>query len=61
MTPERAREVIEAGRQYCNWEKFYTAEEKEFLNQVWDTMPGYTCRFDALLRVAKGEIPQEKI
>jgi hypothetical protein len=55
MTPERAREIIQLGSRWVEYSKHMTDEEKKFVVEKWDTMPGYTCFYDALVRIAKGE------
>ena len=32
-----------------------TPEEDADVRRVWDTMPGHTCYYDALTRIARGE------
>ena len=54
MTPERAKEILQAGAQWCNWGKKVTPEEDKFINYIWDHMPGYSSWYDALCRIAKG-------
>jgi len=60
MTPERATELLPT---YCNPWYFLnpgpharcTTEEHFEVTEVWDTMPGHTCWYDALLRISRGE------
>jgi hypothetical protein len=56
MTSERAYEILRLGAKWCNWGKFCTEEENAFVMEVWDKMPGHTCWYDALVRIAKGKI-----
>lgn len=32
-----------------------TREEEEYVKKVWEKMPGYTCFYDALLKIAQGK------
>ncbi len=54
MTPERAKEILQAGAQWCNWGNHVSEEEDIYIRKLWDHMPGYTCWYDALCRIAKG-------
>jgi len=33
-----------------------TYAEDRFIREVWKTMPGHTCYFDALRRIARGKL-----
>lgn len=55
MTLERAHEIIKLGSQWSNYSKFCTPEEDKEIRDLWMTMPGYTCWYDALLRISRGE------
>jgi len=52
MSPERAQEIIAAGNQWHNWSKHCTASEDKEVRDLWMTLPGYTCWYDALRRFA---------
>ncbi len=52
MTPERAKEIMELGRQWANPGKYCTPAEDNEVRDLWLTMPGYTCWYDALLRIS---------
>jgi len=53
MTPKRAREILDSMSPFGAMD--YTEEEHREITAVWDTMPGHTCFFDAVVRIAKGE------
>ena len=55
MSPERATEIIRLGNQYANYSTFCTSQEYEEVVDLWDTMPGHTCWYDALVRIARGK------
>lgn len=52
MTRERALEILELGSQYCNYSDKMNDQEIFEVKALWDTMPGYTCFYDALCRFA---------
>ena len=66
MTPQRAQEILALS----DWSGFNclgfgnikpefepeTAAERKEVCKVWDTMPGYTCYRDALLRIINGAV-----
>ena len=54
MEPERALEILQEGNRWCNWSEKCTKEENQFVMDKWKTMPGNTCWYDALVRIAKG-------
>lgn len=62
MTQERAKEILEGiARTPFSWQNsagvnalFRPGERAEVMKK-WDTMPGYTCFADALMRIARGE------
>lgn len=56
MTPERANEIRRLGSRWSNYSSHCTAEEDAYVRLVWSAMPGSTCWFDALLRIARGEV-----
>lgn len=33
-----------------------TIEEDQYIRLLWDKMPGNTCYYDAVVRIAKGEL-----
>lgn len=43
------------------WAQVYeygiTKAEDRYVRQVWSTQPGYTTYYDALARIARGEVP----
>lgn len=55
MTPERAREIVCRGIVRSDYIKHMTDEEVIAVRRVWHTLPGYTCFFDALMKIANGE------
>lgn len=55
MTQERAKEIIALGNQWSNYSKHCTPAEDKEVRDLWMTMPGYTCWYDALLRIARGQ------
>lgn len=62
MTPERAREIfVEAkartglGPWSDQLRNVMTADERMQVLEVWKTMPGSSCFFDALNKIARGE------
>ena len=55
MNSERAIEILIAGSRYCNWHQICTKEENEEIKAIWRTMPGHTCWYDALCRIAQGQ------
>ena len=60
MTPERALELMyESNQRHSFFPKHRyapeTAEERREVLAMWNTMPGYTCYYDALNRIAKAE------
>ena len=59
MTPERAKEILARGSRWSNWSKHCTQAEDKYVRKLWGTLPGYTCWYDALIRIAKGEKPPE--
>lgn len=61
MTPERAQEIIEHGRQWSNYSKHCTADEDKEVRDLWQTMPGHTCWYDALRRIAYPVLTYKKI
>lgn len=59
MTNLRAQEILKAlgncTRGYpTDYFSVVSQEEDAVVKAVWDDMPGYTTRFDALLRISKG-------
>ena len=68
MIPERAQEIIQAAYDTCTcgpWcdqlDKVMTKEERQKVNQVWDTMPGDTCFVDAIYYIARTNNPNWNI
>jgi len=57
MTPERAREVLQLGAQWSEYSKHMTPEEIAYVREGWQRMPGFTCFYDAIVRVAKQVYP----
>lgn len=55
ITPRRAMEILASGARWHNCMAHCTQAEDNYIRGVWKTMPGYTCWYDALLRIAKGE------
>jgi hypothetical protein len=56
MTPERAQEILSLGMRWHEWAVHTTPAENQEIMEKWRTMPGYTCYFDALLRLAYPEM-----
>jgi hypothetical protein len=54
ITQERAQEILRFGSQYSNYSKQMTEQEVAEIIALWKTMPGYTCFYDAVVRVAQG-------
>lgn len=54
MTCERAREVLHLGEQWSNYSDHMTQKEIDYTRALWKTMPGYTCFYDAIVRIANG-------
>lgn len=55
MTPGRAEKIIRQGSQYANYRKYCTPEENQEITELWNTMDGNACWYDALVRIAKGK------
>ena len=62
MPAKRAQEIIQAaydcsthGPWSDNLDKVMTNEERDQVNEVWQTMPGNTCFVDALYRIARSD------
>lgn len=55
MTRERAEEIRRAIWDSHGWDGVETPEERKEIVKVWETMPGWTCFYDAVERIAKGE------
>lgn len=36
-----------------------TFGEHRYIKSVWSVMPGHTCYLDAIIRIAKGKVPNE--
>ena len=58
MSPERAQEIWDTRGPFG--ELSITPEEKAYVNGIWVRMPGHTCFADALLRIARGEVGDQK-
>lgn len=56
MTKQRASEVLAIGSNYGEYRKHMTETEISEVIALWNTMPGYTCFADAIIRIAKGTI-----
>ena len=54
MTAERAKEILKLGAQYSNYSDKMTEAEYREVMALWVTMPGHTCFYDALCRIANG-------
>lgn len=52
MTPERAREIAESIHAAQGWGGEYTPHERAEIVGVWNTLPGWTCFFDAVQHIA---------
>lgn len=56
MTPERAEELRQEILKLGGWHPIsITEEEESTVRMMWATMPGYTCFYDAVARIANGE------
>ena len=60
MTSNRAKQIIEDARAkavhgpWCDQlDHVMHPGERDEVNRVWETMPGYTCFVNALFRIAK--------
>ncbi len=58
MTPQRAQEIWDTRGPFG--ELSITPEEKAFVSGIWVRMPGHTCFADALLRIARDELGNQK-
>ena len=58
MKPERAQEIWDTRGPFG--ELSITPEEKAFVSGIWVRMPGHTCFADALLRIARDELGNQK-
>ena len=52
ISSERAKEILKLGSKWGNFSKFVTKRENEEITNLWKSMPGYTCWYDALCRFA---------
>ena len=55
MNIERAREILYLGSRWSNWSEHCTGKEHEEVMEKWKSMPGHTCWYDALVRLAYPE------
>lgn len=55
MTPERTKQVLMDGSQWSNYDKHMTEAEIAYVMDLWRKMPGYTCFYDAICRIANRE------
>lgn len=58
MTPQRAQEIWDTRGPFG--ELSITPEEKAYVSGIWVRMPGHTCFADALLRIARDELGNQK-
>jgi hypothetical protein len=60
MSPERARYLLENSNEFTgpSIAKLETPEERQFVLDFWEKMPGSTCYIDAVRRIRDG-IPAE--
>jgi hypothetical protein len=56
---ERAEEIIRKTAAFESVDKFMSDGEAAFVKCVWNTMPGHTCFYDALLRILGRQVWQE--
>jgi hypothetical protein len=54
MTPDRAQEILRTMSPFGELQM--SKSEDAEVRKVWQTMPGYTCFYDALVRIARNEI-----
>jgi hypothetical protein len=59
MTQKRALEILKLGAHFVDYSKHMTDDEIRFVNDGWDRMPGSTCFYDAIVRIAKQRWPFE--
>lgn len=52
---DRAMEILNAP--YGDYMKLMADGEIEYTLQVWRTMPGYTCFYDAICRIYNNNLP----
>ena len=57
MSPERAREVLSKQTAFGTFPEL-TDDERAEVGAVWKRMPGYTCFYDALVRIARAEVQE---
>jgi len=74
MTPERAKHLLNTktimGNMRYAFKRDYmldggpvhddgiTRDEDTCIKRVWQTMPGHTCYYDALVRIANNDLPE---
>lgn len=56
LTPQRAKEIYDAGSLWHNWRKMCSTEEDVEIRSLWANMPGNTCWLDALIRFAQNKV-----
>lgn len=57
MDSVRAKQIIALGAQWSEYSKHMTSDEIAYVTAGWKVMPGSTCFYDALVRVARQEHP----
>jgi hypothetical protein len=57
MTQERALAVLALGAQWSNYSDHMTPEEIAYVKAGWNVMPGWTCFYDAVVRVSQQRHP----
>ncbi|MCL4682388.1 MAG: hypothetical protein KJZ92_14100 [Rhodocyclaceae bacterium] len=53
VTQQRAQDILRNQGPFGRLD--LTPEEDVFIRRVWASMPGWTCYYDAVTRIAKGE------
>jgi hypothetical protein len=56
VTPDRAREILEAGREAGEYRKHMTVEEEDQVYDIWDRIQRSTSVKKVLEMIASGEI-----
>lgn len=55
MTPERAREILKAGKAERSYRKHMTSEEEDDVYDIWSRMERSSSFEEILMLIAKGE------
>ncbi len=60
ITPTRAREIW-TNRSHDTFTTSMTLEEREYLDQLWHTLPDHYSRFDALCYIMQSDLIQDRV